>query len=136
MKLYRDRYLIAIYDNEDNLIDVGCNGYDFLSVNYNAVYQALLRGFKSNKTVVNCRKTNYRYFIIDCKEKHDDCFAEEDEKFLEWINAKPSTCKEKAKELGVNLRTYMRYKHNNKLKHLYNKKGVPYVDADTTEPCY
>lgn len=125
--LYKGKYLIAVYDDEDNLIDVGCTPSRLNIVgrckvtasNYYHIYR-----------VFNKKQQNSRIHFIDCTEKHDDIFAEEDEIFLEYIkniNHCAFVDKEpdrvKAERLGVSLRTYMRHKAKGTLYKLENKKN-------------
>ena len=78
MQLYKGRYLIAIYDVNDRLIEV--------SNSINTFW-----GFTEVQIVSMVRKDRrdiqhhsyFRAYLIDCLEEHDDCFAEEDKIFLE-----------------------------------------------------
>lgn len=95
--LYKGRYLIAIYDENDNLIDVGCNPKELLTYkskySYSAINLALRRG-------------NNRMYLIDVTEKHEDIFAEEDEIFLDFVKETNKTAKQRAEELGMSCRKF------------------------------
>jgi hypothetical protein len=114
-KLYKGRYLIALYDKNDMLVDVGLNPFDLLTCGHRprTLYETL------------CRDRNgifgYTIHLIDCLEKHDDIFAEEDKIFLdELLLTKEYSVEEriiaKAKELGISKRTAYRWKAQGKLK--------------------
>ena len=110
--LYKGRYLIAVYDRNDYLVDVGLSVKELHCVKritHQMFSKTTHGGYQSRK-----------YYLIDCLEKHDDIFAEEDEIFLQEINRIP-TCAEEAKRLGVNIRTYFRHKAKGTLYKLENK---------------
>lgn len=93
MQLYKNRYLIAIYDKNDNLIDVACN-------------PAELNGYKHPQSMISRiyhgKANTNKIYLIDCLEEHNDCFAEEDKLFLEFLTSKKhQTNQEVAKELGI-----------------------------------
>lgn len=114
-KLYKGRYLIALYDKDDMLVDVGISPFDLLtcSVRPHSLYKNVSRGRNSI--------FGYTIHLIDCLEEHDDIFAEEDKIFLdEFLLAKKYSIEEriiaKAKELGISKRTAYRWKAQGKLK--------------------
>lgn len=114
MKLYKDRYLIALYDKNDYLIDVGAEPKElnFFRSRVSSFYEQVSRGDK--------RYRGCKMFFIDCKEKHEDVFKEEDELFLEEIEnskkGKDEKLKEIAKKLGISKRTAYRWVKNGKIK--------------------
>lgn len=71
--LYNGKYLIAIYDKNDRPICVGGRVTD-LTMKY------IARKLKHPTS-------NYTIHLIDCFEKHNDIFAEEDEIFLKELFA-------------------------------------------------
>lgn len=78
--LYKGKYLIAIYDKEDRLIDVACNINE-------------LTHYKNSKTawsvIGHVQRGSVKsagIHLIDVTEKHNDIFSEEDELFLKWFN--------------------------------------------------
>lgn len=116
-KLYKGRYLIALYDKNDMLVDVGIDPFDLLtcSVRPHSLYENISRGRNSI--------FGYTIHLIDCLEIHEDIFKEEDELFLEQyadlVGKGLDTDKkleQKAKELGISKRTAYRWKAQGKLK--------------------
>lgn len=93
--LYKGKYLIAIYDKNDNFIDVQ-QRREYLGK----------RKYQFNRY----KGSQYSYHLIDCTEEHDDVFAYEDKVFLEWVKANhKETVREKAKRIGKGWRTIHRY---------------------------
>lgn len=93
MQLYKNRYLIAIYDKNDNLIDVACN-------------PAELSGYKHPQSMISRiyhgKVNTNKIYLIDCLEEHNDIFSEEDKLFLDFVTSKKhKTNQEIAKELGI-----------------------------------
>ena len=77
MKLYKDRYLIAIYDIHDRFVECSnsLDGFShFTEVQVVSMTRKDRRDTQQHKY--------YRAYLIDCIEPHDDCFKEEDEIFL------------------------------------------------------
>lgn len=76
-KLYKGRYLIALYDKDDMLVDVGISPFDLLtcSVRPHSFYENVSKGRNSI--------FGYTIHLIDCLEEHDDIFSEEDKIFLD-----------------------------------------------------
>lgn len=112
-KLYKGRYLIALYDKDDRLVDVGLRPSDLELFKHRpeSFYEQTCRG--------DVKFYNCNVYLIDCLEKHDDIFKEEDEIFLEEINAiesKDEQLEKLAKELGISKRTAYRWKALGKLK--------------------
>ena len=116
-KLYKGRYLIALYDKDDMLVDVGMNPFDLstCSISPKSLSENISRGRNSI--------SGYTIHLIDCLEQHDDIFAEEDNIFLdEFLNyltkeySKEERLIEIAKELGISKRTAYRWKKQGKLK--------------------
>ena len=115
-RLFKGRYLIALYDEEDNLVEVADNPRKLMHFKNRpkSFYEQRCRGDK--------RMQKCKVFLIDCLEKHDDVFAEEDEIFLEEYKAEINNYKsidekmqEIANEIGVSKRTIYRWKSNGKL---------------------
>ena len=115
-KLYRGRYLIALYDKNDMLVGVGTNPFDLSYViNPLTLYGNMCRERYS--------LFGYTIHLIDCLEIHEDIFKEEDELFLEryadFIGKgldMDKKLEQKAKELGISKRTAYRWKAQGKLK--------------------
>lgn len=100
--LYKGKYLIALYDLNDNLIDVATSVSKLYKFNsWSSLNHKLNYKNQSNRKML-------KVYLIDCTEKHNDCFKEEDELFLFEIKTK--TDKQIAFELGISLRQYYRRK--------------------------
>ena len=113
LKLYRGRYLIALYNKEDVLIDVGTKPSE-LKLFQNRLSSFYEQVSRKNKSFFGCK-----LYLIDCLEKHNDIFKEEDEIFLlemDCIKAKDYKLGEIAKQLGISKRTAYRWKSQGKLK--------------------
>ena len=86
-KLYRNRYLIAVYDRTDEqLLGVFDSPNDMKSLmGIESVKHVVSRALKYvNKPRI---AKNYKYILhfIDIFEKHNDCFAEDDAIFLKEL---------------------------------------------------
>lgn len=79
MQLYKNRYLIAIYDKNDNLIDVACNPKEL--VGYKHPYSMISH-------IYHGKANTNKIYLIDCLEKHNDCFSHEDKLFLDFVTSK------------------------------------------------
>lgn len=108
LNLYRGRYLIAVYDKDDRCVCVASNLKELERMgNPCTLYSHLSRQcYSSTPYSINARK---KYYLIDCLEKHNDIFVEEDKLFLEEIE-KIETIADIAKRLGVSERTIFRRK--------------------------
>lgn len=103
--LYKGRYIIAIYDKNDYLIDVVFSPKEMTG--YSNANSA--RSFLSHILKGQC--VGMHIHLIDIMEKQDDIFAEEDRIFLDFVKeTKGLTNKEKAKAIGMSERTYYRRK--------------------------
>ena len=114
--LYKGKYLIAIYDKEDRLIDVACN------VNELTHYKNSNTAWSIIGHVQRGSIKSDGIYLIDVTEKHNDIFSEEDELFLKWFNEerKPNN-KEVCEKLGISQATYYNHKKNGTLYILENK---------------
>ena len=113
MALYKGRYLIAIYDNDDNFIDCATSVKDLWFKNPKSTYSEISRGQFFH------RQRDYKVYLIDCLEKHDDIFKEEDEIFLKEEallgRTKGAIYKELLKKYNIGLRTLQRYLKSGKI---------------------
>lgn len=107
MGLYKGRYLIAVYDKNDNFIDCATSLSELKFIQRQSVYSQI-----SHKQFFGERKF-VNVYLIDCLEKHNDCFKEEDEIFLREFGRNPETI---AKNLGISRRTYYRWLQKGKIK--------------------
>lgn len=67
-KYYKDKYIIALYDMEDNLYRIFDNGYQlrkFLNISNNAVYHILSPKFRDTK--LRYKGNWYRKVLIEVK---------------------------------------------------------------------
>lgn len=113
--LYKGRYLIAIYDSNDNLIDSATKVADLHLFNQFVIYYAFHYG-----NIL--KRYGYRIELIDCLEKHNDIFKEEDEIFLQEIREESEDycLEQRAKQLGISKRTAYRWKKLGKLGDIEN----------------
>lgn len=103
--LYRGKYLIAVYDKNDYLIEVAC------SPNELTCFKDQRRAVEYISKIANGHRISSRIFLIDVTEKHNDIFNKEDQLFLEYIKeTRKKTIEEKARELNMSARTYYRRK--------------------------
>lgn len=123
--LYKGRYLIAVYDEEDNFIDCATSVVGLKNLHKKSVYSQISRG--KFWGVRNKMKT----ILIDCLEKHDDIFAEEDKIFLEEINKEDlrrAELRKRAEQLGITLGTLLKWLSTGQVK---IEGGKYYVDTRT-----
>ena len=112
--LYKNRYLIAIYDSNDNLVDCATRVADLRIFNPKGIY---------HKISINDFKTRgHTIHLIDCLERHNDIFSEEDDIFLEETKKQSIeyNLQQQAKQLGISLRTAYRLKKKGKLEDIEN----------------
>lgn len=102
---YKGKYLIAIYDKNDMLVDVVCLPKE-LSKYKNP---EIAKQYISN--VFNGRLPGTNIYFIDVTEKHDDIFAEEDNLFLvEEEFYRKKSINETLSKLGISKSKYQKYK--------------------------
>lgn len=122
---YRDKYLIAVYDKDDYLINIASSPSEiFSNISESSARSYLNKVFKG-------KIKNENIYFIDVFEKHNDIFAEEDNIFLRQYNLKETNA-EKAKKLGVSLRTYNRYKSKGKLDILFKRENLTLWENENT----
>lgn len=115
--LYKGRYMIAVYDEEDCLIDVGFNIKELLTCKKPSIFRSNLSRH------LNGKRKNRKIYLIDLLENHNDCFCLEDKVFLKEFEEDFKTDNQRAEELGVSLRTYYRYKAKERKKN-ESKSGL------------
>lgn len=102
--LYRGRYLLAVYDQDDRLLGVetevqGLQKYYNVNGNYNIAISWCMKHQKK------------KLVLIDCLERHNDCFKEEDKKFLEFVESHHKKSQQEiSQEIKASVRTYYRKK--------------------------
>lgn len=101
--LYKGRYIIAIYDKNDYLIDVVCSPKELRDYkNKNSAKSAISHTLRRGSSSIH---------FIDVIEKQDDIFIEEDKLFIDFVKETYGEInKIKAKALGISERTYYRRK--------------------------
>ena len=102
-KLYKGRYLIALYDCNDRLVAVGDNPFQLGIRRPQSFYEQMSRG---DMSFYKCK-----VHLIDCLKVHDDVFKEEDEMFLSelrYVKTRDKEIEEIAKRLGISKRTAYR----------------------------
>lgn len=111
--LYKNRYLICLIDiKTDNIVSVYDNAIQ-LSEAYNIDGRSMLsKAFKNDYVF----KNKYKIEFIDCYEKHNDIFDEEDKKFIEFIEDNNSPRKKICKLFNISERTYYRHLKNSNFK--------------------
>lgn len=113
MKLYKQKYLIAVYNKDDFLVDVVDTVKELKFLNHRSVHTILSKKRKS-------LHAKYKYFLIDVYEPHNDIFQEEDELFKKFIKKSNLYIKERneiiAQKLGISTRTFYRWKQIGKIK--------------------
>lgn len=96
------KVLYALYDKDDNFIDCGFSLKEI--------------GIDSDTAWRFCHKTSWRKLYKIPLEVQDDIFKEEDETFIKEFEQQVYTDEERAKMLGINIRTFYRRKAKEKLK--------------------
>lgn len=112
LRLYKGRYLIAVYDQFDRFVDCATSIKGLKMFKPSSAYSQI-----SREQFFSMRK--YKIYLIDCLEKHDDVFAEEDEIFLNELKCYPRKTdiyKSLAEKYGKSMRTIQRYISNGKIK--------------------
>lgn len=110
--LYKKRYLICLIDiYTDNIVSVYDNAVQFSGAYKVDGKTILSKAF--NKDYIF--KKRYKIEFIDCYQKQDDIFKEEDEIFLKFIEEKEApTIKELCEFKNISNRTF--YRRQNKIK--------------------
>lgn len=92
-KLYRNRYLIAVYDGSDEhllgVFDRPDDMKSLMGVNGVGVRVIVSRAMQYVDKPRIAKNYKYSLHFIDIYEKHDDCFAEEDAIFLKELGLSP-----------------------------------------------
>lgn len=112
LRLYKGRYLIAVYDQFDRFVDCATSVKGLKMFKPSSTYSQI-----SRKQFFSIKK--YKVVLIDCLEQHDDIFAEEDKIFLQeeqCVKSKTDIYKTLADKYGKSLRTIQRYISNGKMK--------------------
>lgn len=115
--LYKNRYLLALYDNEEHIVGV----YD------NVKELAQDRGITIQRVRDMLKMENGHLFLIDAFEITDDCFKDVDEAFKKTIETGQLTKisnKAMADIVGISQRTFYRKKSAIKNAHSGNNHQI------------
>ena len=103
--LYKGKYLIAIYDKNDYLVDVSGNPSTLKCFKNSSVARSVI------SKVFNGERKNESIHFIDVFEKHDDIFSDEDKVFLEFVEMEKTsknTVASFCRENNISERTFYR----------------------------
>lgn len=113
-KFYKGRYLIAVYEPNDEDFVCTCANMDelkeFLETEW--AHTIMSRYIKTFGTFPIIRCNKYVFHFIDIYEKHNDVFDLEDKEFIKEFceKPKPSECDEYCKRHKCSRKTYYRMK--------------------------
>lgn len=120
--LYKGKYLIVCYDEDELPIFVCDNSTDFAE-KYSSYF-----GFEASSgrallaRILSGERPNTRTHVrlVEADTVIKDCFEEADRDFIKFIEEeyRQETVAEKCQELGINPRTYYRWKQAGKIKGL------------------
>lgn len=139
--LYKGKYLIGIYDEEDFPVFIASSIKEFFDVyirlfkriNPSSTYKALKRLMPSKR---ECRlnNTKCKLVLIEADTITHDCFEDADKDFIEFISETHyKTIHEICEEMGISDRTYYRWKKKGKIK-ASKEGGVIYEQANLRRP--
>lgn len=122
--LYKKKYLICLIDiATDNIVSVYDNAIQF-SEAYKVDGKSILSKAFNGDYVFRKR---YKVEFIDCYEKHNDIFAEEDKEFIKFIEKeKPPKVENLCKFINVSERTF--YRKSNKFSNFKEKVLKQYME--------
>lgn len=106
-KLYKGRFLIAIYDKRDYLLEVLVSPSESKLYSKRSLFEMLSRKMKNPAKYKNI-------YLIDVFEKHNDAFADEDKIFLNFVKNSNISDAKIAEHLGINLRSLYRKKRQSR----------------------
>ena len=114
-KLFKGRYIIARYDENDLCTHVSENPW---GVGLDA--STIFRGIQHGETEFDVK--NGKCYLIDCLEIHDDIFKEEDELFLKDIDFR--TRGEKIQQYSIENKIPLRTIYNRLSRGILNEKEL------------
>ena len=111
-RLYKNKYLIAVYDERDFCIGVYDNLKELRKITkYADLNQAIYRGKVAREKI--------KIYLINCFETHNDIFKSEDKQFINFLKTNGiGTNEQKSKWAGISRREYFRKKR------IFNQKEV------------
>ena len=109
---YKGRYLIALYEDDELLryvFDKGSDLAKFLCRETTVITSQLTRCFYNEELTTNI--DNYKIYLIDTQETHNDQFKQEDKIFNDYIKKEnTNSMKSYCQEHQISCRTYFRRK--------------------------
>lgn len=125
-KLYKNRYLIAMYDMQDEWI-LTYDNVDQISKDLGLDYfeTVLSRRIREQGTFPIITIGRRKFCFIDVLEEHNDCFKEDDKKFMEFIEKRCMiTIADFCRERGIPERSFYRnvYRMRGKLPYKYKEE--------------
>ncbi len=138
-RLYKNRYLIAVYDRDDEWCYGVFDNIEQLSkfTDTKSMKFIISRAMRAYKRVpASVSLGGYNYCFIDIFEKHNDCFADEDKQILEYYEkTRYYTIAEYAEKIGVSARTFARNleKYNKGEDCKYEREIERYYDRNELE---
>ncbi|NCD06399.1 MAG: hypothetical protein EOL97_09785 [Spirochaetia bacterium] len=117
MKLYKGRYLIALYEKDNETLAMNENGIAifaspkelslWLNRTDNSVYSGIRHLLNEEKRKLFA---TYNLHLIDCLEQNNDCFVEEDKLFLQFIEKDMANSPKKINNTDISRRQFYRNK--------------------------
>ena len=113
---YKKKYMLAIYNEKDNLIDL-FDSINIFAKKYNLNSSTLRSEICRHKNLLDpiliCK---FNIFLIDVETVHKDIFKNEDLIFKEEFKEEFLSNADKSRKLNIGLRTFYRHKKIDKLK--------------------
>lgn len=116
--LYRGKYLIGFYDKDDFPIFIASTRTEFIEwyCNYFGLDETAAISRLTNRRLNSKQNHHGKVILIPADEVNNDCFAEEDKEFINFINeTRTKSMAEIAKEMGISERKLYRLREIGKL---------------------
>ena len=116
--LYRGKYLIGFYDKDDFPIFIASTRTEFIEwyCNYFGLDETAAISRLTNRRLNSKQNHHGKVILIPADEVNNDCFAEEDKDFINFINeTRNKSMAEIAKEMGISERKLYRLREIGKL---------------------
>lgn len=116
--LYRGKYLIGFYDKDDFPIFIASTRTEFIEwyCNYFGLDETAAISRLTNRRLNSKQNHHGKVVLIPADEVNNDCFAEEDKEFINFINeTRTKSMAEIAKEMGISERKLYRLREIGKL---------------------
>lgn len=103
-RLYKNKYLIAVYDKRDFCIGVYDNLKELRKITKHADLNLAIRSGKISTEKI-------KIYLINCFEIHNDIFKSEDKQFINFLKTNGiGTNEQKSKWSGIGVRQFYRRK--------------------------